>query len=505
MTQAFPPMMRLGIDEPGRFEAEIIDLEVSEGKIPGELNGLFTQAVPDYLYPPAASVLYPMDLGAGGDGAVRVLRFADGRADFVTRYVQTERFRAQREAKRGLFGNYRNPFTNDPAAAEVDATTANTAINYHAGVLLASKEDGPSYAIDPVTFDTVGPWRAGGAITSHTLSAHPKFDPQTGEMVTFGYFAKGLGSKDIAYYVIDANGQVNHEAWFEAPVAGMIHDCALTPNYFLLPIMPYSTDVERLKARGPFWVYEPDQEIIIGVLPRYGRADQVRWLRAPHATLTHTINAFEQEGLIKFDVLLAEGNAFGFVVPDKNGGNAGMLGSAKTSIVRWTIDPKSTSPLLSAPEVLAGVVGEGAHVDERWSLKAHRYVWIPELAGHSLPPPPPMPPGDDPLDRPPPGKNSNAPVMFNAITFIDLKTNRREQWYAGEGASVQDPVFCPRTADVPEGEGYVITIRNRPGLRGAEAVILDAQKVAEGPIAVLQIPMPLRHGIHSSWTAGYRL
>jgi carotenoid cleavage dioxygenase len=324
-------------------------------------------------------------------------------------------------------------------------------------------------------------------------------------MVTFGYFAKGLGSKDIAYYVIDANGKVKHEAWFEAPVAGMIHDCALTQNYFLLPIMPYTTDIERLKARGPFWVYEPEQEIIIGVIPRNGKADQVRWLRAPHATLTHTINAFEQDGLIKFDVTLAEGNAFGFVVPDKNGGHAGMLGSAKTSIVRWTIDPKSTSTQLSPPEVLAGVVGEGAHIDERWFLKSHRYVWIPELAAGSLSPPPPMPPGDDPLDRPMPGKNSNAPVMFNAMTFIDLKTNRREQWYAGEGASVQDPVFCPRSVDAPEGEGYIVTIRNRPGLRGSEAVILDAQKVAAGPIAVLQIPMPLRHGIHSSWTAGYRM
>lgn len=503
MTQAFPPPMRLGIDEPGRFEGEVIDLEVSEGEIPRGLQGLFTQAVADHLYPPVTKSLYPMDIGAGGDGAIRVLRFADGRADFVSHYIRTERFLAQRAAKRGLFGNYRNPFTNDPAAAKVDATTANTAINYHAGMLLASKEDGPSYAIDPITFDTRGAWRADGAITSRTLSAHPKFDPSTGEMATFGYFAKGLGSKDIAYYVIDAAGRVKHEAWFEAPVASMIHDCALTPNYFLLPIMPYSTDVARLKAGGPFWVFEPEQEIIIGVIPRHGRGNQIRWLRAPPATLTHTVNAFEQDGLIKFDVTMAEGNAFGFVVPDKEGGHAGMPGSTKTSMVRWTIDPKSSSSELSRPEFLADVMGEGAHVDERWFLKAHRYVWIPEIAAGSLP----MPalPSDDPLDRPPPGKNSSAPVMFNAITFFDLKTNRREQWYAGEGASVQDPVFCPRTADAPEGEGYVITIRNRPGLRGAEAVILDAQKVAAGPIAVLQIPVPLRHGIHSSWTAGYRL
>lgn len=512
MTGPFPPMMRLGIDEPCRLEGEIVDVEVSEGAIPRDLAGLFVQAVPDYVYPPVAKTLYPMDLGAGGDGMIRALRFADGRADFGSRYVRTERFLAQRKARRGLFGNYRNPFSNDPAASGVDATTANTMINFHAGVLLASKEDGPTYAVDPDTLETLGVWRGGGAITSRTLSAHPKFDPGTGEMFTFGYFAKGVGSRDIAYYAIDAAGRVRHEAWFQAPVHSMIHDCALTPNYFLLPVMPYSMDLERLKAGGPFWVYEPGQEILIGLLPRYGNADQVRWLRAPHASLTHTVNAFEQDGLIKFDVLLGEGNAFGFVVPDRNGGHAGPPGSCKTSMIRWSIDPESSSDRLGPYEVLAEVAGEGAHVDDRWHARPHRYVWLPEIMGASTSIP--EPPGDDPLSRPmagpvaggpPPGKQSNAPVMFNSISCFDLVRNKKAQWFAGEGAMLQDPVFCQRAADAPEGDGYIVVVRNRVDLRGAEIVILDAQNVAAGPVAVLQIPVPLRHGIHSSWIPAYRL
>lgn len=512
MTAAFPAAMRFGIDEPGRFEGEIIDLEVSEGEIPRDLAGLFTQAVPDYFYPPVTEKLYPMDAAAGGDGVVRALRFADGRADFTTRYVRTERYLAQRAAGRGLFGGYRNPFTDDPQGMSVERTTGNTMINYHAGVLLACKEDGPAYAVDPLTLETLGIWRAkGNAITSRTFSAHPKFDPATGEMFAFGYFAKGVGSRDIAYYVVDAHGRVKHEAWFEEPAACMIHDCAVTPNYFLLPVMPYSTDLERIKAGESFWAYDPGQEMLIGLLPRYGRAQDVRWLRGPSATvLSHTVNAFEQDGMIKFDVLWAEGNVFGAVVPDRKGGNAGPPLSAKTFMVRFTIDPHSKSDQLPPPEVLAEVRGEGAHIDERWALKSHRYVWLPEIANASLPPP--ALPSDDPVSafpgpgaRPPGDKKSNAPVMFNAISYFDLVTKKKAQWFAGEGSIVQDPVFCLRSPDAPEGEGYIIGVRNWVESRRADVYILNAQKVEAGPIAVLQIPVPLRHGVHSSWTPAYRL
>jgi carotenoid cleavage dioxygenase len=504
MTGPFPPPLRLGFDEPCRFEGEILDLEVSEGQIPRDLDGIFTQAVPDYVYAPVSKNLYGMDLGAGGDGMLRALRFKGGRADFVTRYIRTERYLAQREAQRGLFGNYRNPFTDDPAAKGIDRTVANTMINFHAGVLLAGKEDGPSYAIDPITLDTIGPWSAAGAIKSKTTTAHPKFDPATGEMFTFGYFAKGLGSQDIAYYVVDKSGKVKHEAWFEEPVPCMIHDCALTPNYFVLPVMPYSTELARIKAGGPFWVYEPGQETLIGVLPRYGASREIRWFRGPASTLSHTVNAFEENGVIKFDMVLGEGNVFGMIVPDKDGGHAGLLGSVPTYIARWTIDPKSRSDKLPPPEMLATVVGEGPHVDDRWNVKSHRYVWLPEIVRPAGAPVMPMPPEADAPDAMPLGKRLS-PVMFNSLSRFDLTTKKKTQWFAGEGASLQDSAFCPRSEHGAEGDGYFVGVRNCIDKQGAEIVILDAHKLEAGPVAVLQVPVPLRMGIHSTFTPGYRI
>lgn len=200
--------------------------------------------------------------------------------------------------------------------------------------MLASKEDGLPYEIDPVTLETRGVWDAHDDITSLTFTAHPKFDSDTGEMFGFGYAAKGETTRDIAYYVIDASGKVIHEAWFEAPYSAMIHDCALTKNFMLFPVMPVTSDLDRLKAGGPHFVYDGDLPQVFGVIPRFGDASEVRWFQAPPAFPGHTINAYEEDGAIVFDLYEADGNGFAPVVPDKNGMPT-PPGSVTTRHVRW--------------------------------------------------------------------------------------------------------------------------------------------------------------------------
>ena len=43
----------------------------------------------------------------------------------------------------------------------------------------------------------------------------------TGELVFFGFAAKGETTPDIAYYEVDRSGRIIHEAWFEAPYSSM--------------------------------------------------------------------------------------------------------------------------------------------------------------------------------------------------------------------------------------------------------------------------------------------
>ncbi len=64
--------------------------------------------------------------------------------------------------------------------------TANTALAWHHGKLLALWEGGPPHEIKVPSLETVGPYTFGGKL-KHAFTAHPKVDPKTGELMFFGY------------------------------------------------------------------------------------------------------------------------------------------------------------------------------------------------------------------------------------------------------------------------------------------------------------------------------
>ena len=91
-----------------------------------------------------------------GDGTIAAFRIRDGRVDFRTKFVRTEKFVRERAAKKALVGQYRNPFTDDPSVHNTNRTTANTNVVWLYGHLLALKEDALPYELDPHTLETIG-------------------------------------------------------------------------------------------------------------------------------------------------------------------------------------------------------------------------------------------------------------------------------------------------------------------------------------------------------------
>lgn len=267
-----------GFNKPSRIEADIADLEV-EGTIPGDINGTFFRVQPDHRFPP----LFEEDIHFNGDGNVSAFTISHGRISFKQRYVQTDRFKAESRYHRSLFGKYRNPYTDDELVKGVIRTAANTNIVFWRGVLLAMKEDGPPFAMDPDTLDTIGRYDFDGQVLSPTFTAHPKFDPETGEMVCFGYEAGGNGndgSCDIVVYTIDKDGIKTEECWYKAPYCGMIHDCGITKNYIILPMTPLKCHPDRLRRGEIHWAWDPNEDQCYGIVPRRGgKPEDIVWLR----------------------------------------------------------------------------------------------------------------------------------------------------------------------------------------------------------------------------------
>ncbi|KAK3939626.1 carotenoid oxygenase [Diplogelasinospora grovesii] len=264
------------MNKPSRFEGDVFDLEFT-GTIPKDIDGTFYRIQPDHRFPP----LFEDDIHFNGDGSVTAIRISGGHADFKQRYVHTERYRHETAARKSLFGRYRNPWTDNESVRGVIRTASNTNITFWRGMLLATKEDGPPFAMDPVTLETIGRYDFEGQILSPTFTAHPKFDPDTGEMVCFAYEAGGDGgdcSLDVAVWTVNADGVKTEECWYKAPFAGMIHDCGLSKNYVVLPLTPLKMNLERMKKGGNKFAWDPKEDQWYGLVPRRGaKPEDIIW------------------------------------------------------------------------------------------------------------------------------------------------------------------------------------------------------------------------------------
>ncbi|KAK8137756.1 hypothetical protein PG984_001136 [Apiospora sp. TS-2023a] len=483
------------MNRPSRFEGDIFDLEVT-GEIPKEINGTFYRVQPDHRFPP----LFEDDIHFNGDGSVAAIRIGNGHADFKQRYVQTDRYLAETAARRSLFGRYRNPYTDNESVRGVIRTAANTNITFWRGVLLASKEDGPPFALDPTTLATLGRYDFEGQIKSPTFTAHPKFDPDTGDMICFAYEAGGDGSDcsaDVAVWTIGAaDGKVQEEVWFQAPFAGMIHDCGVSANYVVLPLTPLKMSPERLRSGGNKFAWDPHEDQWYGLVPRRGaKAEDVKWFRADNAYAGfhgHIAGCYENdEGKVVLDLTVADGNVF-FFFPPEGEPDSGVKQRNRLSSPthRWQFDPAAPTGTRVVPALTWATNGEFSRIDDRVVTKKYRHFWQARID--------PTKPYDFAKCGPPAGGLFNCLGHYTWDAEDEGAVGQEDVYFAGPTATFQEPSFIPRDGG-GEGEGYLIALLNHLDVLRNDIVIFDAQNLAAGPLATLHLPLKLKLGLHGNF------
>ncbi|MBC2670313.1 carotenoid oxygenase family protein [Novosphingobium piscinae] len=470
-----------GYFAPSGVEADVRDLRVIAGAVPADLDGAFYRVAPDPQFPPLGGD----DIWFNGDGMVTRFRFAGGRVSLRQRWVRTDKFLREQAAGRALFGAYRNPLTDDPSVEGEIRGTANTNVVLHAGKLLALKEDSPPVAMDPETLETLGTWDFGGRMTSQTFTAHPKIDPATGEMLAFGYAAKGLCTRDMVYYVVDPAGDIVHEAWFELPYYCMMHDFGITQDYVIFHVVPIVGSWDRLREGKPHFGFDTKLPVYLGIMPRRGRAEELRWFQAPTVFASHVMNAHNDGTRVHFDTVMSAGNMFPFF-PDVDGAPFSPEAAAGR-LTRWTVDLQGDDPTIRMTR-LADVVGEFPRIDDRFAGRRNRF-------GYQL--------GQDltkPFDIP--GGHSATGFIMNTLARIAIDTGEVDSWWCGPQSSLQEPCFVPRTPYAGEGYGYLVVIENRLAEMASRLLLFDAQTPSLGPLATLEIPFRMRPGLHGNWVPG---
>jgi len=443
-----------------RFEADVRDCEVI-GAIPPELNGSYYRAGPDSQYPTLEG-----DVIINGEGMVSMFRFEDGHVDFRCRYVKTERYKAQDAARRRLYGKYRNPHTDDPAAPQKDRdNTGNTYAHYHHGRLFALREDSRPHEIDPDTLETRPTWDFDGALESTSVSAHPKVDPVTGDWWSFGLFAHRRFDGDMMLQVIDRHGKLYRQEDFQAPYPGVAHDFAVTREHVIFPVMPMTVDLKRLKAGGDFYAYDPELAPMWGIMPRSGMAKDIRWFRSPGAFMGHIMNAYTEDSKVHVDATISGGNAFPFFRDVKGQRTDPMKGIPTVS--RITFDLSANTDAASEVRPFPGAMGEMPRCDDRFQMSRYRYGYMQTRDG---------------------------------IARLDWDTAKRSLHPLPDG-SAQEPVFVPRSPDSPEGDGFILCVVNRMGQNRADLLVLDAMDFDAPPLATVRLPFDQPMAFHGCFAA----
>jgi len=451
-----------GWGAPNRVESEIRDLEIIQGAIPDDLTGRLLRCGPDRQYPPMTGD----DIFIDGEGMVHCFTFKDGHVDYRSRWIRNERFLLQEAARRSLFGRYRNRYTNDPSVVGKNQGAANTNVIWHGRKMLVLKEEVLPVEVDPEFFFVEGDWDFAGKVHSKSLTAHPKIDVHTNELIMFSYQAKGDATTDFVFYIIGPEGKVEHEIPFQMPYAAMVHDFAITDTHLIVPFFPLITDMKTIKAGGPYYQWHPDRQCHVAIVPRRGSPDQIRWFSGPSCSAGHMMNAFNEGDFLHLDLCLYEGNCFPFF-PAADGSE---YKPCPPLLTRMTFDLAGDDSFTLTQIGPRPQPCEMPQIDERFLGKPYRYGFTVCF---------------DP------------PRRTSFLGKWDMHTGDMTRWHPGEDSAIQEAKFVPRGPG--EGNGYLLIPINRMAENRSDLAILDAQDIEKGPICLIKMPLRLRASFHGSW------
>ncbi|KAJ4970518.1 hypothetical protein NE237_003617 [Protea cynaroides] len=460
-----------------------------KGYLPECMNGEFVRVGPNPKFHPVAGYHW-----FDGDGMIHGLRIKDGKATYVSRYVRTSRLKQEEffgGAKfmkigdlKGLFGLLMVNMQLLRAKLKVldvsyGTGTGNTALIYHHGKLLALSEADKPYVLKVLEdgdLQTLGMLDYDKRL-QHSFTAHPKVDPFTGEMFTFGY---SHTSPYCTYRVISKDGFMLDPVPITVPEPVMMHDFAITENYAIFMDLPLVfRPKEMVKDKKLIFSFDATKKGRFGILPRYAKDElQIRWFELPNCFIFHNANAWEEGDEVVLITCRLENLDLDMV----SGAVKKKLENFKNELYEMRFNLKTG---LASQKKLSVSAVDFPRVNESYTGRKQRFVYgtildsIAKVTGIIK---------FDLLAEPENGK-TKLEVGGNIQGIFDL----------GDGRFGSEAIFVPREPGISseEDDGYLIFFVHDENTGKSAVNVIDAKTMSADPVAVVELPHRVPYGFHA--------
>ena len=428
------------------------------GTLPPEMDGMFVRNGPNPQFPPLGSYHWFF-----GDGMLHGVRVQGGKASYRNRYVRTARWQDEHAAGKALYAIFQAPTEK--------RNRANTALVWHAGRLLALYEAGPPHRITVPELDTLGPYTFGDKL-AHPFTAHPKVDPATGELLCFGYSV--MQQPYLQYSVLNAQGDIVSTTPIAIPRPVMMHDFAITPRYTLFMDLPLVFTMNE----GPRFTFTPELGARLGILPRHGTGDEIKWFETSPCWVFHTLNAYEDGDEV---VLLAcrfrqYPEALGFQpgTPTRPTNDKARALADAPFLYQWRFNLKTGG---ATERALDDMPTEFPRLNEALTGMQSRFGYC--------------------------GRSGRA--GFDGLIKYDLDKGTSEYHVYGQGRTGGEGVFVPHPDAKGEDDGWLVTYVYDAASSTSELVVAEARDFRAPPVARVLLPVRVPYGLHGTWISSAEL
>eukprot|EP00258_Populus_trichocarpa_P043518 XP_024459537.1 carotenoid 9,10(9',10')-cleavage dioxygenase 1 [Populus trichocarpa] len=391
---------------------------------------------------------------------------------------------------------------------KVNKYLSNTNVFEHSGKYYSVAENHMPQEINMFTLETLGNWDVNGA-WDRPFTSHPKRAPDTGELVIIGVDAI---KPFMQLGIVSADGKrLVHKVDLKFNRCSLTHDIGLTRRYNVIMDFPLTLDIQRLLKGGPLIKYDKAEYARIGIMPRYGDADSIKWFQVESSSTFHLLNCFEDG----HQVVVRACRALDSIIPGPDMGVDKFEWFSRRlkqveSVDEYSSDSEDGSLFSRCCEWRLNM--KTGDVKERYLTRTEFSMDFPMINGDFT--------GvknkygyTQVIDCS--ASSDSGMAKYGGLAKLHFEEPDTDQTNSKDGQyeelikvdyhKFEQNTFCTGAAFVPkpgsheEDDGWIITFVHNEDTNMSKAYIIDTRRFTSEPVAKITLPCRVPYGFHGAF------